>query len=115
MKILFYDMQDFELDYLLDKVTNNIEPYFFKIPLNNSTFIDEKYVDTEALCVFVSSTLDKEVLSKFKNLKFIFLRSVGFSNVDVDYCKNKNIKILITVIPLLQSMLLAYYYQYQKK
>ena len=43
MKILFYDMQDFELDYLLDKVTNNIEPYFFKIPLNNSTFIDEKY------------------------------------------------------------------------
>ena len=79
MKILFYDTKKFELNYLLERLPKNIEAYFFKNLLNESTYVDEKYIDSSALSVFVSSTLNKEVLSKFKNLKFIFLRSVGYS------------------------------------
>lgn len=96
MKILFYDTKKIELDYLLEKIPNTIEPYFFKNVLNSSTYIDEKYLNCDALSVFVSSSLDSEVLSKFKNLKFIFLRCVGFSNVDLKYCKENNIYVFNT-------------------
>lgn len=93
MKILFYDTDDFEFDYFLENTFNLIEPYFFKISLQKSTYIDEKYSDCEAISAFVNSDLSKEVLSKFKNLKFIFLRCTGFSNVDLKYAKSKNIKV----------------------
>lgn len=96
MKTLFYDIRNFELDYLLDKIPSELEPYFIKCPLNSSTYIDEKYLDAEALSVFVSSFLDSATLSKFTNLKYIFLRSVGYSHIDLEYCKNNNIKIFNT-------------------
>ncbi len=96
MKILFYDVKKFELDYLQERIEENIEPYFFKNILNSSTYVDEKYLNCDALSVFVSSTLDSNVLSKFKNLKFIFLRCVGYSNVDLKYCKENNIYIFNT-------------------
>lgn len=96
MKILFYDIRDFELDFLLEKIPNTIEPYFFKTPLDKNTYVDLKQKDCEALSVFVSSQLDAEVLFKFKNLKYIFLRCVGFSNVDLSYCKENNIYVFNT-------------------
>ena len=96
MKILFYDIKEFEFDYLTQNMPDFLEPWFFKIHLNSSTYISEKYSDTEAISVFVSSDLDSATLSKFKNLKYIFLRSAGFSNVDLKYCAQNNIKIYNT-------------------
>lgn len=93
MKILFYDVKKAELDYLLEKMPNNIEPYFFTTNLNQATYTDEKYLDAQALSVFVSSELTEEVLLKFPKLKFIFLRCVGYSNIDLNYCKNNKISI----------------------
>ncbi len=96
MKILFYDIKELEFDLISSNMPNNIEPYFFKHPILNSTYIDEKHKDAQGLCVFVSSRLDKEVLLRFKNLKYIFLRSSGYSNVDLSYCKKHEIKIFNT-------------------
>ena len=59
MKILFYDIKEIELDYLLEKIKNGIEPYFFNIPLNENTFTHEKYLDCDALSVFVSPVYRK--------------------------------------------------------
>ena len=96
MKILFYDIKEFELNFLLENIPENIEPYFFKTRLNESSYIDEKFLNTEAISVFVSSVLNEKVLSKFKNLKFIFLRSVGYSNIDLEYCKKQGIYVFNT-------------------
>ena len=96
MKILFYDIKEYEFDYLLEHIQDNLEPYFFKFPLLNSTYIDEKYRDSDAISVFVSSKLEKDVLSRFKNLKYIFLRCTGYSHIDLKYCKSKNIKVFNT-------------------
>ncbi len=96
MKILFYDIKDFEFDYLLDKIPSSIEPYFLKVRLDENTYIDEKHIDCEGLSVFVSSELNSSTLEKFKNLKFIFLRCVGYNNVDLDYCKKNNICVFNT-------------------
>ena len=93
MKILFYDVKEFEFNCILNQIPDNIEPYFFKYSINQSTYIDEKYKDAEALCVFVGSKLNEIVLSRFKILKYIFLRCSGYSNVDLNYCKRRDIKI----------------------
>ena len=96
MKILFYDIKEFEFDYLTNRIKNNIQPYFFRYPLSPNTYVDEKYLDCEALSVFVSSNLTKDVLSRFKNLKYIFLRCTGYSNCDLEFCAKHNIKIFNT-------------------
>ena len=96
MKVLFYDIKNYELNFLLDKIPSNIEPYFLKTTLNSSTYINENHLNTDAISCFVNSELNEKILSKFKNLKFIFLRSVGFSNVDLDYCKQRNISVFNT-------------------
>ncbi len=93
MKILFYEIRDFEFDYLLDKIPNSIQPTFFRHSLNPNTFIDEKHKNAEAISCFVSCELSKEVLEQFSDLKYIFFRCMGFSNVDLEYCKEKNIKV----------------------
>ena len=93
MKILFYDMSAFEHEYFLKNSLNLLEPYFFKNPLNSSTFVNEKYKDCEAISVFVDSELDCETLSQFENLKFIFLRCSGYSHVDLKYCKANKIHV----------------------
>ena len=93
MKTIFYDIKENEFNYLSENIPSNLEPYFFKIPLNSNTFIDEKFIDAVAISVFVQSELNKKVLEQFKNLKYIFLRSTGFSNVDLKYCKDNNIKV----------------------
>ncbi len=96
MKLLFFDIRELELNYLLDKIPVEIEPCFIKSPLIESTYVDKKHLDCEGLSVFVSSVLNRKVLEQFKNLKFIFLRCVGFSNVDLDYCKKRGITVLNT-------------------
>ncbi len=93
MKIIFYDIREFEFEYILEKITNDLEPYFLKTSLNENTYVDEKYSDTEAISAFVSSSLNKKALEKFPKLKYIFLRSAGYSNVDIEFCKEKNIQV----------------------
>ena len=41
MKILFYDVKKFELDYLQEKIYSNLEPYFFKNSLNSFLELQE--------------------------------------------------------------------------
>lgn len=93
MKILFYDLDGFERNYLLENIPKQIEPYYFDFPLSDNTKIIGKYSDCRAVSVFINSNLTSETLSKFRNLKYIFLRSTGYSHVDINYCKNNNIEI----------------------
>lgn len=93
MKMIFFDIQGYEKKF--------IEKYFpeaiyLKTPLLEITQITPELADANIISVFTSSRLTKTVLEKFKNLKMIALRSVGFSHVDLDYCKEQNIKVANT-------------------
>ena len=51
-----------------------------------------KMSDAEIISVFVHAVdVGAQVLEKFPNLKLIALRSTGFNNVDLDYCKEHGI------------------------
>ncbi len=52
-----------------------------------------RIADADILSVFVFDKVDRKTLEKFKNLRLIHTRSVGYDHIDLDYCKEKGIKV----------------------
>jgi len=96
MKVLFFDVQSYESDYLKENISDKFKYEFQNCPLDEDYTPAQEQKEAEILCVFISSRLNKKVLSKFPKLEFILTRSVGYSHIDLDYCKEHNIKIFNT-------------------
>ncbi len=96
MKAVFFDIQPFEKTFFENTLPMNLDRIFFTSPLNENTKIEEEVQNAQILCVFVSSNLSSFVLDKFKKLKFILTRSVGFSHIDLAYCKERGIFVFNT-------------------
>jgi D-lactate dehydrogenase len=96
MKIVFYDVQEYETEYLKKHVPDYLEQVYTEKSLHSQQDIEDGTQDAEILSVFITSNLNREMLSRFKNLKFILTRSVGFSHIDTEYCKEKGIKVYNT-------------------
>lgn len=97
MKIVFFDVKNYEKSYFeknLDSKNNEIT--FISDNLLKSCGLDKNILKAEILSTTAFSRLSAEVLDKFKNLKLISTRSVGFSHIDRKYCENRGIEIAIT-------------------
>ena len=94
MKIIYFDVEDYEETYLVDKNENIYDYKLESDSLNSLTPLDSDYVDADIISVFTTSRIDEKVLKQFKNLKLIALRSVGYNHVDLDYCKQHNIAVV---------------------
>ena len=90
MKIGFFEIEDWEIDYLKNQLTS-AELFFTKEKLNKDNLPQERNFDI--ISVFVGSNIDKEVINAFLNLKLITTRSTGFDHIDVAFAKEKNIPI----------------------
>lgn len=93
--IVFFDVKEVEKT-LLGSLSDKYSIEFVESPVLKKGDLKDEYKDAVIISVFTSSRLTAEVLSEFKNLKLIALRSVGFSHVDTDYCKQNNIKVVNT-------------------
>ena len=91
MKIVYFDVENYEQNFLQLNNENKYSYYLVKNSLNELIPIKNQYKNADIISVFTSSVLNKKVLQQFKNLKLIALRSVGFNHVDIDYCKEHNI------------------------
>ena len=90
MKIGFFEIEDWEIDYLKNQLTS-AELFFTKEKLNKDNLPQERNFDI--ISVFVGSNIDKEVINVFPNLKLIATRSTGFDYIDLKAAKEKNIPI----------------------
>lgn len=91
--ILFFNI-DFKVDKKLIKFNlDNYNVLFFEHNIDSVDFEDANLDNVEIISVFTSSNLNEEILSKFVNLKCIILRSTGYNNVDLSYCKEHGIKV----------------------
>src|SRR6185369_3591441 len=52
-----------------------------------------KAKDAEAVCIFVDSDVNKNVIDALPSLKFIATRATGYNNIDCTYAEGKGIKI----------------------
>lgn len=64
---------------------------FYEVELHKLSSAELKEV--EVACIFIYSRIDKELIDKMKNLKAIVTRSSGYNHIDIDYCKQKGIKV----------------------
>ncbi len=89
--IIFYDIKDYEQKFFEQELSNDFNLIFKQESLINTSKTDSKELGAEIISVFTGSRVDKDVLKKFENLKLILTRSVGYSHIDTDYCKEKGI------------------------
>ena len=76
-------------------------PFLSAFDSTETIFIDEilnedsaaKGRDADVACVFVDSTMSKNVIDAMPNLKFIATRSTGYNHIDVAYAKSKGIPV----------------------
>lgn len=90
MKIAFFGLEKKDQDFFLKSFTGT-DMIFFEENLDENSASKAK--DVDAVCVFVDSQINKNVIDAIPNLKFIATRSTGFNNIDIEYAKSKGIKI----------------------
>ena len=90
-KIVFFDVQDYEIEFLKSACREKFKFELVKEPLNDLSVLTEGRKDAEIISCFTTSRVTKTVLERFNNLKLIALRSVGFNHIDTDFCKSHGI------------------------
>lgn len=91
MKIVFFEIEDWEENYLKETLKNH-ELVFFKDVLSKKNIASVK--DADVISVFIYSEVDKQILKEFEKLKIITTRSTGFDHINVKVAKKKNIIVL---------------------
>ena len=80
MKIAFYNVEQWEQDYLSKQ-------------LPNVSFPEELGGDFDIVSIFIDTPVNTCFLDKFQNLKCIVTRSTGFDHIDLQACKERNISV----------------------
>ncbi|MGH7249594.1 MAG: hydroxyacid dehydrogenase, partial [Minisyncoccia bacterium] len=90
MKITFFGLEESEQSIFAEAFTD-LEVSFLKERLNEDTAGLAKNADI--VCIFVDSSVNKNVIDAMPNLKFIATRSTGFDHIDCEYAKTKGIQV----------------------
>jgi len=91
MKIAFFEIEDWEKDYLKEKL-KNYNLVFFKEILNEK--MTELVKDVDILSIFIYSKINKNIFDGFTKLKAIVTRSTGFDHIDTKECSKRKISVL---------------------
>ncbi len=94
VSVAVFENEKWEQEYIQKNLSNC--SFIFSQKIINEKSI-QKAVDSEILCVFVGSKVDKKVLDKLQKLKFIATMSTGFDHIDLEECKKR--KILVSNVP----------------
>lgn len=94
--VIFYETKEYERNFFEKELYNKYNLKFEEKELNSDSELSYQELNADIISVFTGSRLTGEVLDKFKNLKIILTRSVGFSHIDIEYCKEKNIVVANT-------------------
>lgn len=90
-KILFFDVADYEVEFLNKACEGKFEYQLIRESLNGLFIPTKEQEEAQIISCFTTSRVPNDILEKFKNLELIALRSVGFNHIDIDYCKKNNI------------------------
>jgi D-lactate dehydrogenase len=85
MRIAFYEVREDEISYFKENL-KDFELFFFKEPINENNVLD-----VDIISVFSDSRINRNLLEKLKNLKFICTRTTGYDHIDLEECKKRGI------------------------
>lgn len=89
-KIVFFEVEAWEKGFISSDLVS-YQPVLTTEKLDESTVA--RYADAEIISTFIYSTINKEILEKLPNLKFIATRSMGFDHIDIAACKAPGITV----------------------
>lgn len=89
MKIGFFDLENWEKERFSKEFIDKCDLIFFDESINKVAV--EKIKDIDVAAIFIYSQMDKEMLDKLPNLKFIATMSMGVDHIDLQECKKRNI------------------------
>lgn len=92
MKVAFFELQDWEKDFFEKNAQGVYDPVFSDKPANKDNA--GSVSDSDGLVTFIYSHINKDVLDKLQNLKWIATMSTGFDHIDIEECKRRGIKVL---------------------
>lgn len=87
MKYAFFELENWEKEYFEKEISGN-ELVFFDHPLSDEI---PDMATFEVVITFIHTQLNKELLDKMPNLKFITTMSTGFDHIDIEECKKRGI------------------------
>ena len=90
MKIAFFEVPKSRQSFLGESF-NNEDVSFYEEKLNESNV--DLVKNTDIVSVFVDSDLNRNVIDKIPNLKFIATQSTGFNHIDCKYASTKGVKV----------------------
>lgn len=94
MKMLLFDYRDSEKEFFDTHEFKDIEIEFIPEPLNEMTQLtEEQWNETDVVSVFITSSITREIIDKFKNLRVIATRSTGYNHIDIQCCTENNISV----------------------
>ena len=89
MKIAFFEVKEEEKEFFKNNLKNlDVEIEFFKETANE---IIKEEKDYDVISVFIYSKIDKNLLDKLPNLKYIQTRSAGYDHIDIVECYKRGI------------------------
>ena len=94
MRICFFESGEVDKEKVL-KVLKRHGVEFFDEPISKKNFSLAKEADV--ISTFIYSKIDKSLLDKLPNLKFISTQSTGFDHIDLKECKKR--KIIVSNVP----------------
>lgn len=90
MKIVFFEVFNEEQENI-KKLLLGHEVFCFEEKLSDENI--DKAKDADIVSVFINSKVDKNIIDKLSNLKFIATRSTGYDHIDYEYANAKEIKV----------------------
>jgi D-lactate dehydrogenase len=90
VKIAFFELKGWQKEWVASSLKGH-QLIFFEEPLKEKHL--ETIKDVEILGTFIYSELTRANLEKLPNLKFINTFSTGYDHIDLEYCKERGIKV----------------------
>lgn len=90
MKILCYYALDWERDFFIKNLPSDTITF---VKGNTREFSVIKNKESEVLCVFVDSPVNKALLDQLPHLKLIVTRSTGYDNIDLQEAQRRHITV----------------------
>ncbi len=87
MKYAFFELENWEKEYFEHEIHDS-ELVFFEQPLSDQT---PEIATFEVVITFIHTQMNKELLDKMPNLKFITTMSTGFDHIDIEECRRRGI------------------------
>ena len=91
MQIAFFEVEEWEKEYIKSELPKNAEVLFFSEKLAIETVAQAK--DCAVISTFIDSQITPAIIVALPNLKMIATRSTGFDHIDMQSCGERKIKV----------------------